>query len=135
MGVLGIIMLITVSSVTTSLDANDYDDDEMKAAIEEMNAVEMGGSIGLAIGLTIARLAFNGLGIYGALQYMVWPVGASLAAFGLEFLFALITFNLAGLILFGFFAYPHVYLIMELRNGIMAKETYEEVEKQSCCCV
>ena len=127
-------MLSTVSSVASSLNADDYDDDEMKAAIEGMDAAEMGGSIGLAIGLTVLRLAFNCLGIYGAMMYMVWPVAASFGVFVLQFIFALMTFNIPGMLMFGFFAYPHWYLIQELRSGIMSRETYE-FEKQSCCCV
>jgi hypothetical protein len=34
-GVIGLIMLATVSTVATNLDASNYDDDEMKAAIAE----------------------------------------------------------------------------------------------------
>lgn len=134
MGLLGIIMLFTVSSVTTNLDANDYDDDEMKAAIEGMDTAEMGGSIGLAIGMTLLRLLFNALGIYGAMMYKVWPVAGSLAVFALEFVFAMITVNIGGMVLFGFFAYPHYFLIQEMRSGVMSRETYE-IEKHSCCCV
>jgi hypothetical protein len=134
MGLLGMILLATVSNAASTLDANDFDDDQMKEAIAEMNAAEMGGSIGWAMLLTVLRLGFNGLGIYGALYYIQWPVVASLAVFALEILFAMITFNFVGLIMFGFFAYPHVYLILEMRNGIMSEETYE-IEKHSCCCV
>lgn len=121
--------------MTTNLDINDYDDDEMKAAIEGMDAAEMGGSVMWAISLTLLRLLFNGLGIYGAVRFIAWPVMASFAIFVVQFFFALATFNFAGMVLFGLFAYPHWYLIQELRSGLMNPETYKETEKHSCCCV
>jgi len=134
LGLLGILALITMTSVSGNIDATNYDDDQMKQAAEEMATMDYGNVwIGVAIGL--ARLVFNGLGIWGAYSYTVWAVGASAGVFGLECIFALVSLNLVGLVVFACFLYPHFYLVMELRNGVMSRETYESSEKQSCCCV
>ncbi|CAB9498613.1 expressed unknown protein [Seminavis robusta] len=135
LGVVGVLFMITAGSIASNLDASNYDDDEMVAAINELEGTDFGGSMGVAIALSSVRILLNAAGIWGALKYNVVGVGAGLVAYGLEFLFSLITFNIVGLIWNGFFAYPHVYLIMEMRNGIMNAQTYEDIEKQSCCCV
>ena len=130
MSLLSLVLMLSVASMSNlDDDRTDYTEEELA----EFGDVYQ-GSTGLAVGYTLGRMVFNVLGIWGAYSYKVWPVGASLAAFAMECLSSLVILNLPGAIYFGCFAYPHVYLIMEMRNGIMSKETYE-TEKQSCCCV
>ena len=129
MSVLGVITMASVASLS------NLTDDSVSYTEEELAAFEgVSGNIGLVVAYTLARMLFNVLGIWGAYSYTVWPVGASLAVFGLEFVSALVVLHLPGAIYYACFAYPHVYLIMEMRNGIMTKETYHN-EQHSCCCV
>ncbi len=39
-----------------------------------------------------------------------------------------------GLIITALFMYPHIGFIIEVRRGIMTRETYSR-EEHSCCCV
>ena len=137
LGILTVISLIITGAMANSgaFNPDEYDDDEMKAAVEELDSMAGAyGSIWVAVGLSIARLFFNALGAWGAYKYLLWPVGASLVIYAVECVFAVVTLNLVGVLVSGCFAYPHVYLILEMRNGIMTKENYE-TEKFSCCCV
>jgi hypothetical protein len=90
--------------------------------------------LGIVSAIMVMRLVFNGCGVYGAYIFNQYLVGFSLFSYALEGLFALLSFNMAGLLLATFFAYPHVFLIMEIRAGIMTPENYPN-EEQSCCCV
>jgi len=127
--------LFGLLAVLAASNMSDLNDDNFNYTEEELAAMEVySGSVPMAVTYTLCRMALNALGIWGAYSYKVWPIGASLAAFAAEFLMSLIALNLPGAIYFGCFAYPHVYLIQEIRSGIMSKETYE-TEKQSCCCV
>ena len=107
------------------------DDDEVLEVYSE--AGELKG-IGVVVSVMILRMVANAVGIYGAWKFNIYFVGASLAAYILECLFALIGLNLGGLLYAGFFAYPHVVFIREVRAGIMTKANYPN-EEQSCCCV
>lgn len=132
--VIGLVTVAVFTGVSSNLSADNYDDDEVKAAINEMDGAVPGASIALIIILGVFRLLLNASGIWGALKYNQYAVGASLFAYGAEFILSLVSLNLFGLIINGFCAYPHVFLIKEIRAGIMTPETYE-AEKQSCCCV
>mgnify|MGYP000570490204 CR=1 FL=1 len=107
------------------------DDDEVLEVYSE--AGELKG-VGLVITIMILRMMANGAGIYGAWTFNINFVGASLAAYCLEVLFAMISLNFTGFLYAGFFAYPHVFFIKEVKAGIMTKENYP-IEEQSCCCV
>jgi hypothetical protein len=126
--------LVSIAGYAKIYNPDNYDDDEVKATMEEVGVAMAGVSIPLIITLTVIRFLLNGAGIWGAVKYNQYAVGASLFAYGAEFILSLVHFNVSGLILNGFFAYPHVFLIKEIRSGIMTPETYQ-VEKQSCCCV
>jgi hypothetical protein len=112
--------------------SNNFDDDEVVAAFEELEGYTT--SVRVAIALSCTKMILNAVGIYGAVTYKVWAVAASLVGYGIEFLVSLIAFDLFTLLMAGFFAYPHYYLIQEIRSGVMSRETYEQ-EKFSCCCV
>jgi Ni,Fe-hydrogenase I cytochrome b subunit len=128
----GLALIAFFALTTAANNAGDIDDDEVAAAFEEMEGFSAG--VRVAIGLTCVKLVLNAAGIYGATTYTLWAVAASAAGFALEVLMSLIHFDIGSLLMAGGFLYPHVYLIMEMRNGILSKETYEQ-EKFSCCCV
>ena len=80
------------------------------------------------------RILLSVAGIVGAVKFN--QVGVGLAMFGYVFdaVMALLGFNLLGLLFPLMFAYPHGFLIKEIRAGIMTKENYAS-EEHSCCCV
>ena len=69
------------------------------------------------------------LGIYGATKYKVWPVMVSLVAFLMEFVFNAVVLNFLGLIMPGFFAYPHLFFIRELKRNAHAGHIAENLPK------
>jgi hypothetical protein len=108
---------------------------------EKMN----GQTVGMVI--AILEMVFYGMGVYGAISYNQWLVASALALYS-----ALVVYSIASVVnsvlmadefwyfyFFGvlrnaLFAYPHWFLIQEIRSGIMTVENYPN-EKHSCCCV
>lgn len=111
--------------------ARAVDDDEIQEMYSEMEGLK---GLGAIVAVMLVRLACNCCGVHGAHTFNQYLVGVSLASYGLEIIFALISFNLGGLVMSAFFAYPHVVLIREIRAGIMTPENYPR-EEHSCCCV
>ena len=107
------------------------DDDLMEEAYTEIDELK---GYGLIVGFMVVRLICNALGIYGAHSFDARWVSVSLAAYVVEFVFGLLRFDLVGLVVSAFFAYPHVFFIQEVRSGIMSPQNYP-VEQHSCCCV
>lgn len=106
-------------------------DDEVQEVYSEADTFS---GLGIVSAIMVVRLLLNGCGVYGAYTFNQYLVGLSLSSYALEGVFALLSFNLAGVLLAGFFAYPHVFLIQEIRAGIMTRDNYP-IEEQSCCCV
>jgi len=125
--------ILNASSDFSSAMTDAMDDDEAKQAFADVEKAA-GASLGFLIFLAVAKIVCYSCGIYGAMSYNIWLVGVSLAAYGLGFIYALIHGNILALLPQGFFAYPHVFFIKEVKEGIMSEENYE-LEKQSCCCV
>jgi len=84
--------------------------------------------------LALIKTPLNGLGMYGALKFTAWPVMVALVAYCVEVVMTLFARNIGGLFLAGFFAYPHVVFLRQLKSGIMSEANYP-TEKHSCCCV
>uniref|UniRef100_A0A7S0AWN8 Uncharacterized protein n=1 Tax=Minutocellus polymorphus TaxID=265543 RepID=A0A7S0AWN8_9STRA len=84
--------------------------------------------------LSAIKIPLNGLGIYGAVKFKYRPVAAALAAYSLQFALNVYSINIGGLLLTGFFAYPHVVFLKELKSGVMSEMNYP-TERFSCCCV
>lgn len=76
----------------------------------------------------------SGIGIAGGYYYNIYMTGIAAAAYCFDVLLSLIQFNLGGVLYGAFFAYPHFFLIKEIRAGTMSKENYAN-EEMSCCCV
>jgi hypothetical protein len=87
----------------------------------------------LGCSITLAVVAY-GLGIYGALIFMPWMVLVSLLSYTVLFVMSAIQGDIWTLCFAGFFAYPHVVFLKELKEGIMSLDNYDN-EIQSCCCV
>ena len=84
--------------------------------------------------LSAIKIPLNGLGIYGAFKFKYWPVAVALGAYSIQFLLHAFAINIGGLLLSGFFAYPHVFFLKEVRSGVMSEMNYP-TERFSCCCV
>ena len=80
------------------------------------------------------QILFNVLGILGAINYSKWMIVATLLGYILSFIGNLLELNLAGMILSGFFAYPHYFFLSEMHFLIMTPDNYPN-EVQSCFCV
>jgi hypothetical protein len=126
---LAVVGLMGIAALT-QMDENMFDDDEVKTALTGLD----GTSMGVASAIIIFRMMFNCLGIYGAIQYRQYYVIAALVAYVVAAFVSLWNLEIVGAVVSLLFAYPHIFLIKEIRNGIMSEETYP-VEKQSCCCV
>jgi hypothetical protein len=123
MGLMGIATL-------TQMDVTNFDDDTVQSAFTGLDNTSMG-----ALGAIISfRMTFNVMGIYGAIHYRQYYVGAALVAFILSTFMSLWNLEIVGVVMSSLFAYPHFFLIKEIRSGIMSVNTYP-IEKQSCCCV
>jgi hypothetical protein len=113
----------------TASDA--LDDDQVKqSGGDAMQNLPMGA---IVAGMLIS-LASYVLGIMGAISFTPWQVMVATACYGIHFVFQVMTVNIMGMIFTGFFAYPHVFFILEMKNNIMTPENYHN-EVQSCCCV
>ena len=128
---LGLWYIAEYSAATTSDGGQAAVDDAVQDVYAEALDFK---ALGIIAAIMIIRFVCNGCGVYGAYAFNQYFVGVSLAAYALEVTLSLIGFNLAGVLMAGFFAYPHVYFIQEIRAGIMTPENYP-VEEQSCCCV
>jgi hypothetical protein len=84
--------------------------------------------------LSAIKIPLNGLGIYGALKFKHWPVMVALVAYSIQVFLHVFSFSFGGLLLSGFFAYPHVVFLKELKSGVMSEMNYP-TERFSCCCV
>lgn len=111
-------------------NAGDYDDDEVKEAMELYGNAPLGS----IIGILVVQIVISALGAVGAFVYNKWMVGMTAAAYFIGVAMGLIALNPGSIVYNLFFAYPHFFLIKEIHQGSMTKETYPD-EKQSCCCV
>lgn len=102
-------------------------DEEVIASIQSIPFVA-------AIIISIIRLLITIGGIMGAIQYNYILVAVCGIAYVLDTVMALVGLNFLGALISGLFAYPHFFLTQEIKQGIMTKENYHNVE-HSCCCV
>lgn len=77
-------------------------------------------------------LGFYLSGIYGAITFKWMMVLAALIYNGAFFVLNLVFLNWIGAVFMALIMYPHVFLVMELRNGIMSKQNFHIEDK--CCC-
>jgi hypothetical protein len=125
--VLGILAMLTL----TKIDPDDYTDDEVEAAVSNVDKA----SVTVVIVISLCKLGLNLLGVYGAITYNIYMVGASFAVYVLEAAMSLVVMNVLHFLYSAFFAYPHVFFIREVKAGVMTKENYPINEEMSCCCV
>ena len=103
------------------------DDDELEEEIERFPA-------GALMTIFWIEIAIYCIGIWGALEFSTLQLYVALALYTLIFVMNVWVFNLPAMLISGFFAYPHVFLIKEIKEGTMSESNYYN-EEQSCCCV
>ena len=127
---LGLFGVVAARRASNNVDASQLDDDTLQDALEQFKELPLGGFIVIQTIKILLCLA----GIVGAVKFNQVAVGLAMVGYLFDAMMALIRFDLIGLVIAGFFTYPHVLFIKEVRDGLMTKENYPN-EKQSCCCV
>jgi hypothetical protein len=118
--------VINIFAIST-VDRVEFDDDVMEEAIVQF-------PVGWMISIMFAEIMCYAIGIWGAASFSLWQVYVALGMYMITIIFNAIVLNFIALLVAGFFAYPHVYLVQEIKKGIMTKDNYYS-EEQSCCCV
>ena len=90
--------------------------------------------IGLVIAMGVVKILCYVVGIQGAISFTSWMVQVALVCYVIDFFLNAWQFNIFGMVLIAFFAYPHYFLVQEMKSGIMTPDNYPN-EVQSCCCV
>ena len=91
-------------------------------------------SVGFMIGAIVVTTILFIVAIIGAIKFNIIMVGFGLVGHITILIITLMSLNFINAILILFFIYPHVFLMREIHMGIMSADTYEDREKQSCCC-
>eukprot|EP00579_Thalassiosira_antarctica_P000207 CAMPEP_0201866708 /NCGR_PEP_ID=MMETSP0902-20130614/1187_1 /ASSEMBLY_ACC=CAM_ASM_000551 /TAXON_ID=420261 /ORGANISM="Thalassiosira antarctica, Strain CCMP982" /LENGTH=223 /DNA_ID=CAMNT_0048391729 /DNA_START=98 /DNA_END=769 /DNA_ORIENTATION=+ len=91
--------------------------------------------LGLMV-ITSITLATTGASIWGAINYNYWPVAANTICLGVR---AILPFlmgapSIMGAAITALWIYPHVVFCLEVRSGVLCRETYGR-EQFSCCCI
>jgi hypothetical protein len=89
---------------------------------------------GILVVVTVLCMASQVLGICGAVDFNVYMVGVCFVSYVLMFVVSVVFCSIQGMLINGFFAYPHFFFIKQVRDGILSDLTYP-MQKQSCCCV
>ena len=108
--------------------AADADDDEVKEAGEELQQTPLG----LLVFMNICLIGCFVAGILGAVNYNPTLVKLAAGAYVAKIIIDIIGMNLVALIIDGFFLYPHIFFLKEMRDNIMTHENYPN-EAQCCC--
>lgn len=90
------------------------------------------GILGTSLGFCVVSLVFYSIGIHGAKTFNSCMVITALIYHCISAVFNLIALNILGMLLSILFVYPHVLLMMEIRNGSMNEQNYIN-EKKGCC--
>lgn len=127
---LGLFGVVAARITSNNVDTSQLDDDSLQDAMEQFKALPLGGFLAIQTVKIVLCLA----GIVGAVKYNQAAVGLAMVGYVFDAVMGAIRFDLVGLVCAGLFAYPHGFLIKEVRDGIMTKENYPN-EEHSCCCV
>jgi hypothetical protein len=122
-----VLAIVSISMMTSEGYAEQFDDDEMQAALDELD----GKAIGMTIGFAVVGMICNAVGLYGATKYNNLGIIVASIWFAAEFVKSLVVYDIGGAIMAGFFLYPHVVFYQEMKKGIMTPVNYPNEE--SCC--
>jgi hypothetical protein len=102
--------------------------------VEDEQYEERETSYGGLIFIFLIEVVCFSIGVWGGVTLSWVHVAVALTLYVITIVLNLIVFNAAAIFLACCFAYPHVFLIREIKKGIMTKDNYYN-ENQSCCCV
>jgi hypothetical protein len=123
--------VLSVSILTNDQYAAQFDDDEVQAALDEMD----GAALGITIGVAVIGMICNAFGIFGAYKFhKISTVIAGLWYFA-ECIRACYFYDLPSLVMAAFFLYPHVVFYQEVSKGIMSPASYPQEQRSCNCCV
>lgn len=108
-----------------------YDDDSTK---QVLNEATKNVPVTIVLAEYIVQAVGSVFAIYGAVMFHDKMVMVGAVCYAALTLSSLSIMSIGDALLYGFFAYPHVFLVKEIRSGIMTPENYPN-EVQSCCCV
>ena len=74
------------------------------------------------------------IGVFGAVMFSQPCVWVALVCHVVGLLGVLVKHNWIGVIVLGFYIYPHAMFLGEMRIGVMSPDNYAN-EMHSCCCV
>jgi uncharacterized membrane protein len=125
--VIGIIMLsLVISGAVNPV----YEDDEVQAAMDEIESAPLGFGLAVAITGMICHI----IAIYGAAKYSKIATIVGGMWYVISTVISLIYLQIGDAVMGALFAYPHFVFWYEMRNGVMTPETYPN-EKVCCeCC-
>lgn len=123
--------LMGVLAAKNLVDTDAIQDDEVAAVLGGED-----GSLpfGWLVASSVIRLILAGFAIYGAIKYNYILVIIGALSYVYEVVLSLWGLNFIGLLYPALFLYPHIFLVKEIRSGIMTALNYPN-EKHSCCCV
>jgi hypothetical protein len=125
------VLSISILANTQYAAQLDVDDDELQAALDEMD----GAALGITIGVAVIGMICNACGIFGAYKFHKISTVISGLWYFAQCIRACYNYDLAGLVIDGFFMYPHVVFYQEVSNGIMSPASYPQEQRSCNCCV
>ena len=107
----------------------EYNDDELEEEVEELEKLPLGFFLFLTLVMAVTYV----FGILGAITYTPWMVYCAMVGYAISIVYDILTGGIVSLFVTGFFIYPHVMFIYEMKQMIMTPENYPN-EIYSCCC-
>mmetsp|Transcript_5557 Transcript_5557/g.16483 ORF Transcript_5557/g.16483 Transcript_5557/m.16483 type:complete len:187 (-) Transcript_5557:369-929(-) len=137
--IVDIIMIIFLTFITITIllgyelvELAAREDDASEDTIETANQLKH-AHIGWIILYHLLQIVGYAFAIQGAVKFNRKLVLAGFVVYCASFTMNLLVFDLVGMLLTGFFAYPHFYLAKEIEENVMTPENYAN-ELHSCCC-
>jgi hypothetical protein len=132
-----VLAILSLSLMTSDRYAAQFDDDEVQTASNEIDGAAVGITIQgpATIGIAVLGMICNTAGLFGAFKFN--KIGIIVAAiwYSAECVRSLLFYDIAGAIMAGLFAYPHVVFYQEMKKGIMTPENYPNEDQCCVCCV
>eukprot|EP00566_Odontella_aurita_P023650 CAMPEP_0113558864 /NCGR_PEP_ID=MMETSP0015_2-20120614/18585_1 /TAXON_ID=2838 /ORGANISM="Odontella" /LENGTH=205 /DNA_ID=CAMNT_0000460451 /DNA_START=76 /DNA_END=694 /DNA_ORIENTATION=+ /assembly_acc=CAM_ASM_000160 len=119
----GIVLLSIFTTLAARNVAADMDDDRAQDLAE--------APIGAWMAVMCIEIVLSGVAAYGARSYNQWLVGVGAVMYSVHCVMSLIILNIGAVMYSAFFAYPHFFLISEIRKGIMTPENYPNEEQSA----
>eukprot|EP00980_Cylindrotheca_fusiformis_P021871 scaffold8707_cov69-Cylindrotheca_fusiformis.AAC.1 len=124
--------VFTLSMLASNRGANNFDDDEIQDAFDAIGgSTAFGIGIGIAIGIAVVGMICYACGIYGAYKFHKVFIIIAAVWHSANFILNIVSLNVGGAVMTGFFLYPHVVFYQEVSKGIMSPASYPQ--EQQCC--